>query len=48
LLGCPSVGRGTCDADVDYSPRVQFDNEVGETTGRKGKSLGRKSQAQIC
>ena len=30
LLGSPSVGRGTCDADVNHSPRVEFDNEEGE------------------
>ena len=30
LLGSPSVGRGTCDADVDHSPRVEFDKEEGE------------------
>ena len=30
LLCGPSIGRISCDADVDYSARFQFDNEEGE------------------
>ena len=30
LLCSPSVGGISCDADVDYFARVQFDDEKGE------------------
>jgi len=30
LLGGPSVGGISCDAHVDHSPRVEFDNEEGK------------------
>jgi hypothetical protein len=35
LLCGPSVGRTSCDADVDHSARFQFDNEEGEQGAEK-------------
>jgi hypothetical protein len=35
LLCDPSVGRTSCDADVDHSARFQFDNEEGEQGAEK-------------
>src|SRR5215467_3961084 len=35
LLCRPSIRRRACHADVDHSPRVQFDNEKGEQRSEK-------------
>ncbi len=48
LLCGPSVGRTSCDADVDHSTRFQFDNEEANRERKSRSVTERKSQAQIC